>query len=77
MHADATLAEEIFIIQCPVCRATQAAQKACRRCNADLELFVHAGKSSLAARRRLTEAIAAGDAVAEARLRDYLRWLHG
>lgn len=77
MHADATLAEEIFIIQCPVCRATQAAQKACRRCNADLELFVHAGKSSLAARRRLTEAITAGDAVAEAQLRDYLRWLHG
>jgi hypothetical protein len=65
------------IIQCPVCRATQTARQVCRRCSADLELFVRARISNLAARRRLAEAVAAGDAVAQARLRRYLRWLHG
>jgi len=65
------------IIKCPVCRATQAARQVCRRCSADLALLVRVNNSSLAARRRLAEAVAAGDDVAQARLRRYLRWLHG
>ena len=65
------------IIQCPVCRATQTARQVCRRCSADLALFVRASASSLTARRQLAEAVAASDAVAQARLRGYLRWLHG
>ena len=65
------------IIQCPVCRATQTARQVCRRCSADLALFVRTRISGLAARRRLAEAVAAGDAVAQARLQGYLRWLHG
>lgn len=76
MNADMPC-DEGHTIQCPVCRATQAAREACRRCGADLALFVRASESSRAARRRLAEAVVAGDAVAQARLRDYLRWLHG
>ena len=76
MPAD-TPRDEGPVIQCPVCRATQTARQVCRRCSADLALFVRASTSSLTARRRFAEAVAAGDAVAQARLRGYLRWLHG
>jgi hypothetical protein len=76
MHADMPC-DEGPIIKCPVCRATQSARQVCRRCTADLALFVRTSASSLAARRRLAEAVAAGDDVAQARLRGYLRWLHG
>ena len=76
MPAD-TARDEGPIIQCPVCRATQTARQVCRRCSADLTLFVRTSASSLAAQRRLAEAVAASDAVAQARLRGYLRWLHG
>ncbi|NBX29059.1 hypothetical protein EBR04_01175 [bacterium] len=72
IHPDAGLT-----IQCPVCRAVQPARPACRRCHADLALFIRTSDSSRTAKRRLEKAIAAGDADAQARLRAYLRWLDG
>lgn len=76
MHAD-TPPDDGPTFQCPVCRAACVARQACRRCNADLALFVRVSESSRAAWRLLEDAVAAGDDVAQARLRDYLRWLHG
>lgn len=76
MPADMPQDEECTV-QCPVCRATQVARPVCRRCNADLTLFIRVQESSQAARRRLAEAVAADDHAAQARLRDYLQWLHG
>jgi hypothetical protein len=70
-------ADEACTVQCPVCRATQASRQTCRRCTADLTLFIRVQESSRAARRRLVEAVAANDQAAQARLRDYLKWLHG
>ena len=76
MHADQP-GNDAFTVQCPVCRATQAARPVCRRCNADLTLFNRVQQSSRAERRRLEEAVAAGDQAAQARLCEYLHWLHG
>lgn len=74
---DADVETSDLEISCPVCRATQAAAATCRRCRADLGLFVFAVTSSRIARRRLALAIAAGDAASQAKLEDYLRWLDG
>ncbi|MEX0669535.1 MAG: hypothetical protein WD060_03645 [Pirellulales bacterium] len=65
------------LIGCPVCRAVQPLQPVCRRCVADLGLFMRAVESRRTARRRLTRATAAHDTAAERRLRVYLRWLGG
>jgi len=64
-------------IRCPVCRARQTPQATCRRCRADLQLFVQALASRSEAGRRLAEAEQAGDAVAAESLRTYLKWLGG
>jgi hypothetical protein len=64
-------------IECPVCRAGQSPRDICRRCGADLTLFLHALESRRIARRRLERAITAGNHSAAARLRGYLAWLGG
>jgi hypothetical protein len=64
-------------IECPVCRAGQSPREICRRCGADLALFVRAAESRRIARLRLGRAITAGDPAATARLRAYLAWLGG
>ena len=64
-------------IECPVCRAGQSPRDTCRRCGADLALFVRAVESRRTARRLLELAIANGKPLATARLRGYLEWLGG
>jgi hypothetical protein len=68
---------DAMAIECPVCRAGQSIRSVCRRCGADLALFVHALESRRIARRRLERAIEAGNPAATARLRAYLAWLGG
>jgi len=70
-------AADAVAIECPVCRAGQSPRDICRRCGADLALFVHALESRRTARRRLARAITAGNPEAAARLRAYLAWLGG
>lgn len=62
-------------IKCPVCRAGQSPREVCRRCGADLALFVRALESRRTARRRLERALTAGNPEATSRLRAYLAWL--
>ena len=64
-------------ICCPVCRARQSARPTCRRCAADLTLYVRALESGGVARERLVQATTAGDQAAVLRLRRYLVWLEG
>jgi len=64
-------------IRCPVCRARQTPQATCRRCRADLDLFLKAVASRSEAGRRLAEAEQSGDAVTAESLRGYLQWLGG
>ena len=64
-------------MSCPVCRARQSARPACRRCAADLTLYVRALESGRVARERLVQATTDGDQAAVVRLRRYLVWLEG
>jgi len=64
-------------IECPVCRAGQSPREICRRCGADLALFVRALESQRIASRRLERAIRAGNPAATTRLHAYLAWLGG
>lgn len=70
-------AADSVAIECPVCRAGQSQRAVCRRCGADLVLFMRAVESRRVARRRLERAIAAGNPAATDRLRAYLAWLGG
>jgi hypothetical protein len=64
-------------LECPVCRAGQSPRDICRRCGADLALFVRALESRRIASGRLERAITAGNPAAMTRLRGYLAWLGG
>lgn len=62
-------------LNCPVCRARQPFQSTCRRCQADLRLYVKALRSLHTAQRQAAVAHDAGD---ESRLQSserYLAWL--
>jgi hypothetical protein len=60
-------------IVCPVCNAGQPPQPTCRRCRADLALYLKALASVAIARRELGDA----SSVAPHAWRDYLAWLVG
>ena len=60
---------------CPVCRAQQTPRMVCRRCRADLGLYVKALRSEELAKRRLVEASRTGQTDLAARVANYLRWL--
>ncbi len=62
-------------LTCPVCRARQIPQAACRRCSADMSLYLKALRSEEAARRRYVEACRSGDREMAARALSYLQWL--
>lgn len=64
-------------ICCPVCRARQSPRAECRRCTADLSLYVRALESRRVAHERLARATNVGDQAAVERLRRYLVWLNG
>jgi len=60
---------------CPVCRAKQPEQPECRRCSADLSLYVKALRSVEQARQKLASANSRGDIQTAARTSAYLIWL--
>jgi hypothetical protein len=66
---------QITEISCPACRAKQALNCCCRRCEADLQLYLHAVNSLNAASRRYTLATARSDIQSAEKELDYLRWL--
>jgi len=59
-------------IRCPVCKATQPPLGTCRRCKADLSLYLKALHSHSDAIDRLRDA---SDVRERRELQDYLRWL--
>ncbi len=61
-------------LTCPVCRAKQACQAACRRCGADLSLWIKALRSLHEAKRQVANAAQLDTANHDSAL-NYLRWL--
>ena len=62
-------------IQCPVCKARQAHQPTCRRCGADLTLYLKALHSLEVTRRQVREARQSGRHEQAADAASYLKWL--
>jgi hypothetical protein len=62
-------------ILCPVCRAKQPPQPACRRCSADLSLYVKALRSVNAVRTQLDTAVENGNPEIASQASRYLKWL--
>lgn len=62
-------------MDCPVCRARQQRQPTCRRCDADLSLYVKALRSLDTARQRHREACQSGDRQLRDATQRYLNWL--
>lgn len=60
---------------CPVCRARQTPRDVCRRCRADIGLYVKAIQSRHRARALLDEASQSGREDVAMRTAAYLRWL--
>ena len=60
---------------CPVCRAKQPEQPECRRCNADLALYVKSLRSLEHSRQQLASANNQGDIQTAAHTSAYLIWL--
>ena len=60
---------------CPVCRAKQTPQLECRRCGADLALYIRALNSVVISRQRLDLAIESGDSHLAVDLLNYIQWL--
>ncbi len=60
---------------CPVCRAKQPAQPECRRCSADLALYIKALRSVEQSRQQLESAKGRGDTQLAAQTSSYLSWL--
>ena len=62
-------------IACPVCRAKQIAQSECRRCSADLSLYLKAMRSVEESRRQFVNASRNGNSKLVAQTLEYLQWL--
>lgn len=62
-------------LTCPVCRAKQIPRGICRRCRADLSLYVKALQSEELVRKLFAEASRAEQDDLAARAASYLRWL--
>jgi hypothetical protein len=62
-------------VRCPVCRAQQTARDECRRCGADLTLYVQALRSLDRARHEADQANRLGQHELTTRLANYMRWL--
>ena len=60
---------------CPVCRAKQVAQPECRRCNADLSLYLKALRSVNESCRQIELAIINGNSQIAEKTICYLKWL--
>jgi hypothetical protein len=71
MHTDPTGDE----FACPVCRARQSFRAECRRCGADLLLYVKALRSVVQSRQQLGLARDSGNGKMEGQVLVYMRWL--
>lgn len=71
------VADRLENFACPVCRAKQAAQPECRRCNANLELYLKALRSVEKSSQQLEMAKDQGDNELAEQASAYLRWLSG
>ncbi len=60
---------------CPVCRAKQVAKPECRRCNADVSLYLKTLQSLNESRRQLDLARESGNGQLASELLAYLQWL--
>ncbi len=67
--------EVIQDFACPVCRAKQAAQPECRRCSADLSLYLKALRSVKESRTQLELASINGNSQLTEQTLNYLKWL--
>ena len=62
-------------IACPVCRAKQIAQPECRRCSADLSLYLKALRSVEDSKRQFANASRNGDSPLAVQTLEYMLWL--
>ena len=62
-------------IACPVCRAKQIAQIECRRCSADLSLYLKALRSVEDSKRQFANASRNGDSPLAVQTLEYMLWL--
>jgi hypothetical protein len=62
-------------LKCPVCKARQELQSTCRRCGADLALYLQALRSVEIARRQYRQARQNGSPQQAAGAISYLTWL--
>lgn len=62
-------------LACPVCRARQPLQASCRRCEADLQLYVKALQSLRLAEQHVAEARSGPDELRRHTAQRYLDWL--
>jgi len=68
-------ADRLRNFACPVCRAKQSAQPECRRCNADLALYIKALRSVEQSRQQFESANVRGDTQLATQMSAYLSWL--
>lgn len=64
-----------YELNCPVCRARQPWQSTCRRCEADLRLYVKALRSLHRAQRQAAADHDSGDESKSQATERYLSWL--
>ncbi len=62
-------------MKCPICRARQTCQPKCRRCGADLRLYIKALHSVDITQQRMLTAQQAGNSELADRLLTYMAWL--
>ncbi len=62
-------------LTCPACRARQEPGNLCRRCGAELELYIACLRSRTIAQRLHSSAVHSGDSATAERLMAYLNWL--
>jgi hypothetical protein len=67
--------EDTSELKCPVCRARQTVRIECRRCGADLALYVQALRSLEFAEAQRADAAERGESDRVTRIGHYIRWL--
>ncbi len=69
------MTNEPNLFACPVCRAKQVAKPECRRCSADVSLYLKALRSLDESRRQLDLARESGNGQLASEVLIYLQWL--
>lgn len=69
------MTNEPNLFVCPVCRAKQVAKPECRRCSADVSLYLKSLRSMDESRRQLDLARESGNGQLASELLTYIQWL--